>query len=496
MTGFAIVLLLVGLFLALEPIIRGEPPVPPREVVVAAEPADTYALVSTKVITRPAQEVPRYAWTDPAPGTIFISKGPLRDDQVLTYDNAAQVGSEWRPASMDYEILSFPAEFDKMVAGQIRSGHRINIYGYHREEDIEKPPVRLIAGNIWVVDARSARGTQAEEPTPTLTQQERAGDGSGDSALFGGAPAGSDATTASIVTIAADPDVIWRIVDALGAQSYQAWVTLASTQDPVTPTPVPTATPTPTSTPTPVTPTPTAARDGLEDEDGDRDVIHVVLLNWLLDLVDPLPEDLGMIPTTDDGYTFDYYGRELTLEIRNNKDEKLWAERWDQDKRARVLINGTESQRVWFEPGEGGVIQIELVEGAREATVVLMDADKEDRCFSATYVTDVTIPDGTQMEPRQVFTKTWRVRNNGTCTWPEDTKLAFFKGERMSTTASIDVTALRPGEEYEASVLLTAPAEPGQYTGKWRLQTGAKFFGGEFWVKVDVEDREEGSDAE
>ena len=35
-------------------------------------------------------------------------------------------------------------------------------------------------------------------------------------------------------------------------------------------------------------------------------------------------------------------------------------------------------------------------------------------CYSMAFVADVTIPDNTNMKPGQSFTKTWRVRNNGT----------------------------------------------------------------------------------
>ena len=36
-------------------------------------------------------------------------------------------------------------------------------------------------------------------------------------------------------------------------------------------------------------------------------------------------------------------------------------------------------------------------------------------CDSALFVKDVTIPDGSQVEPGATFKKTWRLRNIGTC---------------------------------------------------------------------------------
>ena len=38
-------------------------------------------------------------------------------------------------------------------------------------------------------------------------------------------------------------------------------------------------------------------------------------------------------------------------------------------------------------------------------------------CDSAQFVSDLSIPDGSSVAPGAAFTKTWRLLNNGTCTW-------------------------------------------------------------------------------
>src|SRR5215213_8697746 len=43
--------------------------------------------------------------------------------------------------------------------------------------------------------------------------------------------------------------------------------------------------------------------------------------------------------------------------------------------------------------------------------------------LNARFVADVTVPDGTPMYAGQNATKTWRVRNNGTCNWTARTQL-------------------------------------------------------------------------
>ena len=38
-------------------------------------------------------------------------------------------------------------------------------------------------------------------------------------------------------------------------------------------------------------------------------------------------------------------------------------------------------------------------------------------CDWMAFVTDVTIPDGTVLQPNETFVKTWRIKNIGTCAW-------------------------------------------------------------------------------
>ena len=46
-----------------------------------------------------------------------------------------------------------------------------------------------------------------------------------------------------------------------------------------------------------------------------------------------------------------------------------------------------------------------------------------DSCYSLTFLSDVTIPDNTEMTPGDQFTKTWRVKNSGSCVWDAGFKL-------------------------------------------------------------------------
>jgi hypothetical protein len=108
-------------------------------------------------------------------------------------------------------------------------------------------------------------------------------------------------------------------------------------------------------------------------------------------------------------------------------------------------------------------------------------------CYGLTFVSDVTIPDNTNMTPAQKFTKTWRVRNNGSCAWEAGFKFNFTGGEAMGGSSITLVDAVQPGKETELSVALTAPNTAGTYRGNWRMtNAGGTYFGDEVYVLIVV----------
>jgi len=101
---------------------------------------------------------------------------------------------------------------------------------------------------------------------------------------------------------------------------------------------------------------------------------------------------------------------------------------------------------------------------------------------------DLTIPDGTDFEPGETFTKVWQLRNSGTNTWTQAYGLAFFGGEQMSAPAVVPLTGnVSPGATVEVSVDMTAPQSGGTYTGFWKMQNAAgEFFDYQVFVQIDV----------
>lgn len=114
-------------------------------------------------------------------------------------------------------------------------------------------------------------------------------------------------------------------------------------------------------------------------------------------------------------------------------------------------------------------------------------------CDRAQFVADVTVPDGTIFQPNVTFSKTWRLKNVGTCTWT-NYSLIFDSGEKMGGPDSALIPAsVAPGQTVDITIQLTSPATAATYRGYWKLKnnTGVPFGIGSagtksFWVEIKV----------
>jgi polar amino acid transport system substrate-binding protein len=91
------------------------------------------------------------------------------------------------------------------------------------------------------------------------------------------------------------------------------------------------------------------------------------------------------------------------------------------------------------------------------------------------------------LNPGQKFTKTWRVRNSGTCAWGADFQLVFVSGTRMSGQPLVIGKSVPVGATADLSVNLVAPTAPGTYQGIWQMRDNqAVPFGERIWVGIRV----------
>jgi len=107
---------------------------------------------------------------------------------------------------------------------------------------------------------------------------------------------------------------------------------------------------------------------------------------------------------------------------------------------------------------------------------------------------DITIPDDSLVEPGKSFEKTWKLINNGLCTWTSSYSASFFYGDRMQAPKSValDETVL-PAQSVEISIDMVAPEGAGTYQGNWKLSNASGVLFGigpngdsPFWVRIIV----------
>jgi hypothetical protein len=91
-------------------------------------------------------------------------------------------------------------------------------------------------------------------------------------------------------------------------------------------------------------------------------------------------------------------------------------------------------------------------------------------CDRAQFISDVTVPDGTSFAPGFTFTKTWRLKNIGTCTWT-NYYLIFDSGEKMGgPDQQLIPVSVAPGQTVDLTVTLVSPTTQGTYRGYWKLK--------------------------
>jgi len=108
-------------------------------------------------------------------------------------------------------------------------------------------------------------------------------------------------------------------------------------------------------------------------------------------------------------------------------------------------------------------------------------------CDVAQFVDDITIPDGTTLEPNETFTKTWRLKNVGTCSWTTSYSVVFSSGDSMDGPATQALTSnVNPDQTVDISIDLTAPDTDGNYKGYWKLRNATGVHFTQFYVDIKV----------
>jgi len=111
-------------------------------------------------------------------------------------------------------------------------------------------------------------------------------------------------------------------------------------------------------------------------------------------------------------------------------------------------------------------------------------------CYKLLWLEDRSIPDGTQMKPNEVFTKTWYVQNSGGCAWAPGFTFVNVGGDPMRGQPFVLEESVPAGAKREISIELAVPSGiNGLIQSSWRMtDQDGNYFGDTLTVNITVGD--------
>lgn len=106
---------------------------------------------------------------------------------------------------------------------------------------------------------------------------------------------------------------------------------------------------------------------------------------------------------------------------------------------------------------------------------------------SLSFLTDLTIPDGSDVTAGATMDKRWEVQNSGTCNWTEDYSLRLIAGVDLGTQPEQALYPARSGMRAVIRMVFQAPIEPGSYRSAWQAYTpSGEAFGDPIYIDFVV----------
>jgi hypothetical protein len=105
-------------------------------------------------------------------------------------------------------------------------------------------------------------------------------------------------------------------------------------------------------------------------------------------------------------------------------------------------------------------------------------------CYNAVLVSDVSVP---RLDPGVEFTKTWQIKNSGTCDWTSDFKIAFVGGDLLGSDTTKIRQRVPAGSTADISLPMVAPGSSGTVSSSWQMMNDSgSLFGQVFTFDVVV----------
>lgn len=233
-------LILAGLALTLSSLLEDAPTEPTVVIGHAAQQIEPYTIISQDML-KAGEPIPASRALSQGAYPAHAVVGLMSTDMIpagspITGIVAKPVREVRFAEDLGLEIVSFSTNVDRLVGGNLRAGHLVNLYGYGKDPDSRQGFTTLIEPRLWVVEVTAGgRDVIVETPQPDLQTGEY-------KEIVGGR-----SQQGTLLTVAVQPENAFKIIDSLGAQGMSAWVTLAANQTvDFAATPVATAGPPPT----------------------------------------------------------------------------------------------------------------------------------------------------------------------------------------------------------------------------------------------------------
>lgn len=104
-----------------------------------------------------------------------------------------------------------------------------------------------------------------------------------------------------------------------------------------------------------------------------------------------------------------------------------------------------------------------------------------------TYLQDLTVPDGTVVQPGSSVEKKWLVTNSGTCDWDSSYRLKWISGDALGAPTDQALYPARAGTQVTLRIVFTAPSTAGTYQSTWQaFAPDGTAFGDSFYIQFLV----------
>jgi hypothetical protein len=103
------------------------------------------------------------------------------------------------------------------------------------------------------------------------------------------------------------------------------------------------------------------------------------------------------------------------------------------------------------------------------------------------FLEDLTIPDGTEVEPGQAFSKRWLIKNTGSCNWDRSYSLQLISGLALGAEKLQGLYPARQATRAVLEIIFTAPDNPGRYNSWWQAyDPDGNRFGDPVYLEITV----------